>query len=127
MKTVKETRRDHLRRLIQGYPSQRQFAEALGMAPSQISHIVTGLREVGDQVARRIETELSLREGFLDTPLDDESAPAAPIAHLDQLLSTHELKLLTDYRRMSDHHREILRETAAAYVSIERERGQSPP
>lgn len=120
VKGVKETRREHLRRLVEGYPSQRQFAEALGLSAAHVSQMLTGVREVGEQVARRIETALGLAEGFLDTALD-ATAPGDQRNLMSQLLPADQIKLLKDYMQLSPKHQEALREMAAAYVKLERD------
>ncbi|MDQ5908313.1 MAG: family transcriptional regulator [Pseudomonadota bacterium] len=125
VQNVQDTRRDHLRRLMQGYSSQRQFADAMGLSASYINQILTGVREMGGLVSRRIETALGLPEGYFDTPLSppaNASGDEAGSASLEQMLiPTHELKLLADYRRLSKQHQKMLRETAAGYLLIERE------
>lgn len=117
MKNVREIRRFHLRRLLEGYPTQRQFAEATDLSAAHISQMLNGVREVGDLVARRIESSLGLDPGVMDRaeisePMDLENL-------LKQVLPSDKLKLLNDYDKLSQKHKEMVRETAAAYVSFE--------
>lgn len=117
MKNVREIRRFHLRRLLEGYPTQRQFAEATDLSAAHISQMLNGAREVGDLVARRIESSLGLDPGVMDRaeisePMDLENL-------LKQVLPSDKLKLLNDYDKLSQKHKEMVRETAAAYVSFE--------
>jgi len=119
VKNVKETRRDHVRRLVDGYPSQRQFAEALGLSAAHVSQMLTGVREVGSQVARRIEAALGLAEGFLDTALGAAAAPLDQRGLLNQILPADQIKLLNDYMQLSPKRQEMLRDTAAGFAKLE--------
>ena len=119
MKNIREIRRYHLRRLLEGYPTQRQFADATDLAPAHISQMLTGNREMGDSVARRIEVSLGLAPGTLDRdelPIENVDLDAL----LKQGLTSDKLKLLSDYDKLSFKHQEMVRETVAAYVSFER-------
>ena len=119
MKNIREIRRYHLRRLWEGYPTQRQFADATDLAPAHISQMLTGNREMGDSVARRIEVSLGLAPGTLDRdelPIENVDLDAL----LKQGLTSDKLKLLSDYDKLSFKHQEMVRETVAAYVSFER-------
>lgn len=118
MKTIHEIRRDNLIRLVSSYKSQRQFAHSTGLVPSHLSQLVTGVRDMGEDVARRIEQALGLSVGSMS--IDPDTPPAQPAIEPElQYLPSDELKLLTDYRQVSLKHREIVREIAAAYVLVE--------
>ena len=116
MKSIKEIRRERLHRLVDGYPSQRQFAEAVGLSPAQLNQLMGGYRDMGDSVARRIEVALGLSVGFMDH-LDEPMAQDNQL--LSRLLPADQLKLLHDYLKLSPLHQSMIRETAAAYVSLE--------
>lgn len=118
MQDIREIRRQHLMRLLDGYPTQRKFAEAVGLAPAHISQMVTATREIGNTVARRIEQALGLALGSLDRAEPMESVDLDLL--LKQTLTSDKLKLLRDYEQLSPRHQEMVRETAAAYVSFER-------
>lgn len=45
---------------------QKNFADAIGKKPTQVSHWITGVKPVGDAVASQIETALDLPRGWLD-------------------------------------------------------------
>lgn len=117
MQEIREIRRDNLIRLLSNHKSQRQFAESVGLVPSLISQLVNGTRSMGEDVARRIEQALGLSAGFMSV--------VAPVARptIDEALQnlpSDELKLLTNYRRISSRRKEMLRETAEGYVMLEK-------
>ena len=64
----KETRRANLKRLIRDRAgdNQREFAEMCGLNVSHLSQMVNKHRDVGDKIARQIETALRLGYGELD-------------------------------------------------------------
>jgi len=118
MKTIREIRRENLIRLVRSYKSQRQFAQSVGLVPSHASQLLSGTREMGEEVARRIEEALGMPVGFMS--LDPNTPPLMPVIELAlQCLPSDELKLLTDYRRISQKHRDMAREMMAAYVTFE--------
>lgn len=120
MKTIREIRRENLGRLAHDYKSNRQFALAMGLAPSHVSQLLSGARDMGEDVARRIEIALGLTLGSLS--LERDALPPPPMIEPElQHLPADELKLLSDYRRVSSRFQEMLRETAAAYVKLERD------
>lgn len=69
---VSEFRRENLALLIERYSNgmQREFADKTGLAPAHVSQIVTCVRNMGDAIARRIETSLKLPPGSIDYPPD---------------------------------------------------------
>ena len=67
MSAIHETRRTNLVRLIEKYSkSSKEFSEKVGKTPQQISQIVSGARNMGEKIARDIESKLGLGTGFLD-------------------------------------------------------------
>jgi hypothetical protein len=77
MATMREIRRANLCRLLESWPTQKVFAEANGLAAGHVSQMVNGTREVGENVARRIESSRGLPTGWMDTPHDEPSSPTA--------------------------------------------------
>lgn len=74
---------DNLKRLLADYSTQRDFGEAVGLAASQISHILTGRREMGDEIGRRIEKALGKPLGWMDrSALAQEPAQETDLASL---------------------------------------------
>jgi hypothetical protein len=116
MKPIRDIRRENLARLVRGYKSQRQFAKSVGLVPAHTSQLLSGTRDMGEDVARRIEDALGMPSGFLSLdpdvpPVVDPVLPALP---------ADELKLLADYRRLSQKHRDTARVMLAALVALER-------
>ncbi|MDS4030773.1 MAG: helix-turn-helix transcriptional regulator [Candidatus Contendobacter sp.] len=56
--------------MLANYPTQRHFADAVGLSVAQVSHLVTGVREMGEEIARRIEQALGLEIGLMDRGAD---------------------------------------------------------
>lgn len=75
---TKTIRRNNLRLLRDQYDSQKAFAEAVRMDPGHVSQINTGHRQMGDKVARDIETVLHLPFGWMDTPQHKFQQDRAP-------------------------------------------------
>lgn len=69
---IKDIRRDNLRHLqnrsIRDGESKAEFAERVGTSPSTISQILgnKAVRNLGDELARKIEISLGLPHGWLD-------------------------------------------------------------
>ena len=117
MKNIKEIRRGHLQRLLEGFSTQQQFAQVSGLAQSQISLLVAGRRQIGDIVARRIETSLGLPNGYLDHA--EQTGAMDPEILLKQVLSSDQLILLKDYMQASPKHQEMVREMASTYARMD--------
>lgn len=115
---LQKHRRANLKRLVADYPTQREFGEAAGLSVAQISHILTEVRGMGEEVARRIEGALGLPLGWMDRA-DPDREPAPDT--LPAALPADQAKLLTDYARLSPQHQAMIRETAAAYLKLERD------
>jgi transcriptional regulator with XRE-family HTH domain len=117
MKNIKEIRRYHFQRLLEGFSTQQQFAEVIGVAQGQISLVVSGHRQIGDRVARRIETNMGLPNGYLDHT--EQTGTVDPEILLKQVLSSDQMILLKDYIRASPKHREMVREMASSYARMD--------
>lgn len=61
-------RRLNLRKLLEQYGGQRELAEAADIAANQLNHLIgpNPIRNIGEKLARKIELNLGLDEGFLD-------------------------------------------------------------
>lgn len=59
--------------MLNRYGSIVKFCEATSENPIYISHVKTGIRNMGGKVARRIEQSLNLPDGYMDTQVFDES------------------------------------------------------
>ena len=77
MPNIKTIRKANLLEQIARFESQREFADMAGLAPAHVSQMVTGRRNMGDAVARRIEASLDLPEGYMDVqhPVDGVEYP----------------------------------------------------
>lgn len=56
--------------------SQAAFADRSGLAPSVISQLLNGHRNLGDALARKIEENIGIKRGWLDIPHDVISSAA---------------------------------------------------
>ncbi|MEW8070667.1 MAG: hypothetical protein AB2826_09585 [Candidatus Thiodiazotropha sp.] len=66
MVNIRTIRKSNLLAQIDRFGSQRAFAERAGLAPAHVSQMVTDRRNMGDEVARRIERNLDLADGYMD-------------------------------------------------------------
>lgn len=68
--TNAEIRRENARWLAKQCGGQTRFAELLDMEGPQVSHIIgrTPKKNIGNQIARRIEQAFSKEPGWLDIP-----------------------------------------------------------
>lgn len=103
MPTVQDVRRQNLVALIakEGGPVRGRivrFAEATGSDPTHISQILKGRREMGSEVARRIEDRKHLGVGAMDRPLTAQEAPGSPSAWDEEFMRWLIVRLETDLR-----------------------------
>ena len=87
---IKEIRRRNLILLIESRERQSVLAAELKMAPSILSNIVTGARDMGHGIARRIEKRLLLEPGWMDSLREKMAVPdrlRAQLLHLYENLS----------------------------------------
>ncbi len=65
---IKEIRRKNLRTLVMQYGDQKGLAEAADVSPNQLNHLIgpNPIRNLGEKLARKIEANLGLQEGYLD-------------------------------------------------------------
>lgn len=106
MLNIRTIRKSNLLAQIARFDSQRAFADRAGLVPTHVSQMVTGRRNMGDEVARRIERKLALPEGYMDIqhksqshgqsyPLGNGFAGRSQVAESDLeklLLSAHRMK-----------------------------------
>lgn len=86
-----ERRRKRLIELLKEAESDRLVAELANIPPSFLSQLKTGKRDIGNDVAPKIEAAMKRPEGFLDQWLPDEgghvSASRPPDWYLLELLA----------------------------------------
>ena len=79
----------------QGLPargSARRMAARLGLAPTALSNMLHGAKNIGDEAARSIESSLGLEPGGLDSPLFGlVGADAGELAAMARALADHRL------------------------------------
>ena len=70
---VHKTRYENLSKQIErferdepGKAVMRRFSERIGISPSALSQVRTGVRNVGPDLARRLETAFNLERGWID-------------------------------------------------------------
>ena len=86
---TREIRRTNLRFLAEKYGGQRALAEAANLMPNQLNHIIgpNPIRNLGEQLARKIEISLGLTKGYLDTLHIQKSASFISTSDLIPLVS----------------------------------------
>ncbi|MES9969046.1 MAG: helix-turn-helix transcriptional regulator [Candidatus Thiodiazotropha sp.] len=75
MVNIRTIRKSNLLAQIDRFGSQRAFAERADLAPAHVSQLVTERRNMGDEVARRIERNLNLEEGHMDIQHHSQAYP----------------------------------------------------
>ncbi|WP_316365545.1 helix-turn-helix transcriptional regulator [Candidatus Thiodiazotropha sp. CDECU1] len=75
MVNIRTIRKENLLAQIARFGSQRAFADKAGLAPAHVSQLVTDRRNMGDEVARRIEKNLNLTDGYMDLQHQQRSYP----------------------------------------------------
>ena len=77
---IKETRLANLLAQINPGESDLHFCNRIDLNPSYMPQLKSGLKTIGDKIARRSEERLGLPHGFLDIPQDDETMDSDLIA-----------------------------------------------
>ncbi|WKD51707.1 hypothetical protein [Microbulbifer spongiae] len=82
---VGDIRLENARQLSKKFNNLKEFSEALGMAPSQISQLIgpNPRRRIGTTVARRIETACSKEKGWLDVAHKEKSSTVTTESGVD--------------------------------------------
>jgi transcriptional regulator with XRE-family HTH domain len=99
-----KNRVDNLRKLIAEYGSQAKLADAVGCTPSVISQLMTGHREVGEKLARKIESGAGRPPLWLDKPQEDSASDDTKVDNL----SVDDLSFIRKRREISDEDREMI-------------------
>ena len=77
-KTIKELRRERLKTLMGGRTQAAVAEELDGVSASYLWQLLSGKRNIGDKVARKIERSLGVPEGYLDGLAGDPPDTATP-------------------------------------------------
>lgn len=80
MVNIRTIRKENLLAQIARFGTQRAFAEQAGLATAHVSQMVTNRRQMGDEVARRIEKKLNLTDGYMDLQHDPSSYDTEPVS-----------------------------------------------
>lgn len=81
---INEIRRRNLRALLDSHLAdgrkKKDFAELIGIEAPQLTHVTANppTRNIGDTIARRIETNLGLQRGWLDVAQDVDLIKSTP-------------------------------------------------
>tara|TARA_R110001606_G_C14895268_1_gene593245 strand:- start:23 stop:412 length:390 start_codon:yes stop_codon:yes gene_type:complete len=70
--TATEFRRYHLLRAIAECQTIESLSRRTDLHPAYISQLKTGVRNIGNKTARKIETSMEWRQGSMDVPPLDE-------------------------------------------------------
>lgn len=116
---IEVVRQQNLSRLLTRYRRQQAMADAIGMSVQYLNQLFLGKRNLGEKMARKIETKLGLERGWLDVPEGEEMTPNEVAATLLKKMTPDQVKLLLQYQRLSPTHQVMLQETAASYAAIE--------
>lgn len=94
MKTLHEIRRDNLKVINNTYEKQVDFADRLSLASNYLNQLLTGHRNIGEKIARKIETSLKLEPYALDRdPNAFNEPPADYLITQPQLNDTQKILL----------------------------------
>ena len=77
---IKETRLANLLAQINPGESDLHFCNRIGLNSSYLPQLKSGIKSVGDNIARRSEEALGLPNGFLDLPQDEKTLDEDVIA-----------------------------------------------
>lgn len=100
--TIADIRRENLRQLqTKSGLEKKDFAEKIGVQYVQLNHYIgkNPSKGVGDKVARRVESNLELPEGYLDHKHDEEieQPPKNAVQKSQEAQPQQEIKIM-DYR-----------------------------
>lgn len=84
MPTIQDIRRQNFARLLAEYETNKAFADATGLPAAFVSQIKTGRRDIGEEVARKMERNLRLHHGYMDVSHNEpgvaEAGPSGNVA-----------------------------------------------
>lgn len=90
---MSEIRRSNLNLINSRFEKQVDFANALGMSPAYVNHLLTGFRNIGEKKAREIEKKLNLSHLELDADYIEGQVirpefpkPESNVAYIDKQL-----------------------------------------
>ena len=124
---ISEIRKSNLLKIVESFESQREMADAIGMTPAQLNHLLTGFRGIGEKVARRIEESLRMPKCSLDAEqvsaesTEFKSPTAEPIEVTSEELGV--INLLRDLtstqrKKLIDYAKEFKSENRVAFSEL---------
>ena len=131
--STKEVRRQNLQLILSslgGHGAQKILSEKSGIHHTYISNIRLGNREMGEEIARKIEATMGLTVGWMDqihSTIADESAAYVKQATPDEVVM--EARLLALWEQLSASRQRLALELLADMVAAEqgRLRSSTPP
>ena len=129
MNNLKEVRRQNLDLVLAslgGHGAQKKLSEKSGIYHSHISNLHLGYKEMGEEIARKIEAAMCLSSGWLDQPhsgIQDELCTYAKTATLEEFAM--EQRLLALWAQLSCERQQIALEVLADMALAEHYRPQT--
>jgi plasmid maintenance system antidote protein VapI len=121
MTTIRTIRRENLLAQIAQFSSQREFAEKAGLAPAHVSQMVTERRNMGDEVARRIEKNLNLADGHMDLQHQPQGyAFESPVRNRNRVAESDAETLKALLQKLERMQRRLTPKTRQVIIRIER-------
>ncbi|PVV05564.1 MAG: hypothetical protein B6D77_19125 [gamma proteobacterium symbiont of Ctena orbiculata] len=121
MVTIRAIRKENLLAQIARFGSQRAFAEKAGLAPAHVSQMVTDRRNMGEDVARRIENNLELADGHMDLQHHyPDNALHFPVAEHNRVAESDEEMLQALLSKVDQMQQRLSAKTRRVLLRIER-------
>jgi plasmid maintenance system antidote protein VapI len=120
MINIRTIRKSNLLAQIDRFGSQRAFAEQAGLAPAHVSQMVTDRRNMGDEVARRIEKNLDLSDGYMDLQHQNSDYSGRDFADHFNRIAENDSEALQTMLLKIDRVEELSAKTRRAIERIER-------
>lgn len=130
MNRLREIRRHNLQLVLSslgGHGAQKKLSDKLGIYSSHISNIQRGRDEIGESMARRIETVMGLSSGWMDQPhaAMNEDAPNADPPDPTPEAAVLDARLMTLWKQLSVERQRLALDLLDDLVLAERYRQQS--
>lgn len=127
MSRLREIRRQNLLLILDslgGHGAQKKLSDKLGVYSSYISNIRMGQKEIGEEIARKIETAMSLSPGWMDQPHStmNEEAPIHDPTPEETVLDA---RLMTLWKQLPAERQRLALDLLDDLVLAERYRQQS--
>lgn len=130
LNSLREVRRQNLLLVLAGlggHGAQKKLSEKSGIYHTYLSNIRVGNREMGEEIARKIETAMGLTPGWMDQPhatIEDEEQEGYVVATPEAVALEQRLASLWD--QLSMPRRRIALEVLADMVAAEQAQAAPP-